>query len=103
MDIERLLRKAHAMAATTIINLPLQQRKLKEPQAQTRKPSNQRSRQGHLVSAPTVGMSHQQPASAATELYDFILNRLRCHYAAKGLPLPHSNPVAPLRPASLSD
>src|SRR3546814_2595832 len=91
------------MAATTIINLPLQQRKVKEPQAQTGKPSNQRSRQGHLVSGPTVGMSEQQAASAATELYDFILDRLRGYYADKGVPVQHFNAVAELRPASLYD
>src|SRR3546814_15424772 len=89
------------MAATTIIKRPVQQRKLKEPQAQTGKPSNQRSRQGHLVSGPTVGMSEQQAASAATELYDFLLDRLRGYYADKGVPVQHFNAVAELRPASL--
>src|SRR3546814_18565301 len=89
------------MAATTIINLPLQQRKLKEPQAQTGKPSNQRSRQGHLVSGPTVGMSEQQAASAAPELYDFILDRLRGYYADKAVPVQHFNPLADLPRASL--
>src|SRR3546814_15850645 len=91
------------MAATTIIKRPVQQRKLKEPQAQTGKPSNQRSRQGHLVSGPTVGMLEQQAASAATELYDFILDRLRGYYADKGVPVQHYNALAELRPASLYD
>src|SRR3546814_11010191 len=48
-------------------------------------------------------MSEQQAASAATELYDFILDRLRGYYADKGVPVQHFNAVAELRPASLSD
>src|SRR3546814_14362376 len=78
------------------------QRKLKEPQAQTGKPSNQRSRQGHLVSGPTVGMSEQKAASAATELYDFILDRPRGYYADKRLPVQPFNAFATPRPASPS-
>src|SRR3546814_19472171 len=48
-------------------------------------------------------MSEQQAASAATELYDFILDRLRGYYADKGVPVQHFNAVAELRPASLYD
>src|SRR3546814_11769016 len=92
-----MLRNAQAMAATTIINLPVQQRELKEPHAQTGKPSNHRSRQVHLVSGPTFGMSEQQAASAATELYDVILDHLRGYYADKGVPVQHFNADAELR------
>lgn len=37
------------------------------------------------------------------ELYDFILDRLRSYYADKGVPAPHFNAVAELKPASLYD
>jgi len=39
----------------------------------------------------------------STELYDFILDRLRGYYADKGVPAAHFNAVAELKPASLSD
>jgi glycyl-tRNA synthetase beta chain len=38
-----------------------------------------------------------------TELYDFILDRLRGYYADQGVPVQHFNAVAALRPASLHD
>ena len=39
----------------------------------------------------------------ATELYDFILDRLRGYYADRGVPAAHFNAVAELKPASLHD
>ncbi|UQY87606.1 glycine--tRNA ligase subunit beta [Stenotrophomonas rhizophila] len=38
-----------------------------------------------------------------TELYDFIIDRLRGYYADKGVPATHFNAVAELKPASLYD
>ncbi|KAF1720252.1 glycine--tRNA ligase subunit beta [Pseudoxanthomonas wuyuanensis] len=38
-----------------------------------------------------------------TDLYDFILDRLRGYYADKDVPIQHFNAVAELRPASLYD
>ncbi|GGJ95972.1 glycine--tRNA ligase subunit beta [Luteimonas terricola] len=44
------------------------------------------------------------PAAAlATDLYDFILDRLRGYYADRGVPAQHFSAVAALRPASLAD
>ena len=39
----------------------------------------------------------------ATELYDFILDRLRGYYADRGVPAAHFNAVVELKPASLHD
>jgi glycyl-tRNA synthetase beta chain len=39
----------------------------------------------------------------ASELYDFILDRLRGYYADKGVPTSHFNAVAELKPKSLYD
>ncbi|NWF31452.1 glycine--tRNA ligase subunit beta [Stenotrophomonas sp. SAM-B] len=39
----------------------------------------------------------------ATELYDFVIDRLRGYYADKGVPATHFNAVAELKPASLYD
>jgi glycyl-tRNA synthetase beta chain len=44
-----------------------------------------------------------QSTPLVTELYDFILDRLRGYYADKGVPVQHFNAVAELRPASLYD
>ncbi|MGH8061707.1 MAG: glycine--tRNA ligase subunit beta [Pseudoxanthomonas sp.] len=44
-----------------------------------------------------------QSAPLATEIYDFILDRLRGYYADKGVPTQHFNAVAELRPHSLYD
>jgi glycyl-tRNA synthetase beta chain len=38
-----------------------------------------------------------------SDLYDFVLDRLRGYYADKGVPTQHFNAVAELRPASLYD
>ncbi len=38
-----------------------------------------------------------------TELYDFVIDRLRGYYADKGVPATHFNAVAELKPASLYD
>jgi glycyl-tRNA synthetase beta chain len=42
-------------------------------------------------------------AARSSELYDFILDRLRGYYADKGVPAQHFNAVAEKRPASLYD
>ena len=39
----------------------------------------------------------------ASELYDFILDRLRGYYADQGVPVQHFNAVAAMKPASLTD
>lgn len=44
-----------------------------------------------------------QSTPLVTELYDFILDRLRGYYADKGVPTQHFNAVAELRPHSLYD
>jgi glycyl-tRNA synthetase beta chain len=41
--------------------------------------------------------------TTASDLYDFILDRLRGYYADKGVPTQHLNAVIELRPASLYD
>jgi len=41
--------------------------------------------------------------TVATDLYDFILDRLRGYYADRGVPAAHFNAVAELKPASLHD
>ena len=55
-------------------------------------------------------LTHANQALAArgvqaytSELYDFILDRLRGYYADKGVPAAHFNAVAELKPASLYD
>ncbi len=53
-------------------------------------------------SAP-VAMLANDPSALATEIYDFIFDRLRSYYADKGVPTQHFNAVAELRPASLYD
>ncbi|MQP75043.1 glycine--tRNA ligase subunit beta [Stenotrophomonas sp. MYb238] len=54
-----------------------------------------------------VPASHANARSLAatqhTELYDFIIDRLRGYYADKGVPATHFNAVAELTPASLYD
>jgi glycyl-tRNA synthetase beta chain len=42
-------------------------------------------------------------ADQTSDLYDFILDRLRGYYADKGVPAAHFNAVAELKPASLYD
>ncbi len=54
-----------------------------------------------------VPASHANARSLAatqhTELYDFILDRLKGYYADRGVPATHFNAVAELKPASLYD
>ncbi|MCW4455845.1 glycine--tRNA ligase subunit beta [Flavobacterium sp. MXW15] len=50
-----------------------------------------------------VGMGVVNPDPRPTDLYDFILDRLRGYYTDKGVPATHFNAVAELKPASLYD
>jgi glycyl-tRNA synthetase beta chain len=54
---------------------------------------------GELPGAKPGTRSSADPS----ELYDFILDRLRGYYADKGVPAAHFNAVAELKPASLAD
>lgn len=45
----------------------------------------------------------QNEVELSSEIYDFILDRLKGYYADKGVPASHFNAVAELRPASLYD
>lgn len=45
----------------------------------------------------------QNEVELASEIYDFILDRLKSYYADKGVPAAHFNAVAELKPASLYD
>lgn len=67
---------------------------------------------GDMESAKAAGVDAQKVnftvptisrSEGATEIYDFILDRLRGYYADKGVPAAHFNAVAELRPASLYD
>ncbi len=56
------------------------------------------------VDAPTTHSNIRSVNLAElTEIYDFILDRLRGYYADKGVPAAHFNAVAELKPASLYD
>lgn len=57
------------------------------------------------VSAPIATKADWTPVAEtiATDIYDFILDRLRGYYADKGAPASHFNAVAELRPHSLYD
>jgi len=50
-----------------------------------------------------LGLKVHVPGADLSELYDFILDRLRGYYADKGVPAAHFNAVAELKPASLYD
>ncbi len=47
--------------------------------------------------------SYSVSANEISDIYDFILDRLRGYYADKGVPTSHFNAVAELKPASLYD
>jgi glycyl-tRNA synthetase beta chain len=62
--------------------------------------------QGEQVTAVSMSFPPGDKVEAnqlASELYDFILDRLRGYYADKGVPAAHFNAVAELKPASLYD
>lgn len=50
-----------------------------------------------------VQFGRKSSLGSPTDLYDFILDRLRGYYADKGVPMQHFNAVAEKRPASLYD
>jgi glycyl-tRNA synthetase beta chain len=52
---------------------------------------------------PFQGVNQPFNDEVVSELYDFILDRLRGYYADKGVPTQHFNAVAELRPHSLYD
>ncbi len=56
-----------------------------------------------LLANANEALTARNVQADATELYDFILDRLRGYYADKGVPAAHFNAVAELKPASLHD
>jgi glycyl-tRNA synthetase beta chain len=58
---------------------------------------------GDTILTPDRTFSCPEPSALVSEIYDFILDRLRGYYADKGVPTQHFNAVAELRPASLYD
>ena len=56
-----------------------------------------------LLANANEALTARNVQADATELYDFILDRLRGYYADKGVPAAHFNAVAELKPASLYD
>lgn len=58
-----------------------------------------------IASLPAAVQPHAErnTETMAPDLHDFILDRLRGYYADKGVPAPHFNAVAELKPASLYD
>ncbi|HVK50249.1 MAG TPA: glycine--tRNA ligase subunit beta [Pseudoxanthomonas sp.] len=56
-----------------------------------------------LLVRANAGLAERNVQADATELFDFILDRLRGYYADKGVPAAHFNAVAELKPVSLYD
>jgi len=50
-----------------------------------------------------LGLKVHIPGAGLSDLYDFIIDRLRGYYADRGVPGAHFNAVAELKPASLYD
>jgi len=95
LNVLELIRAAVAMASTDAL------------MAASRKQSNDAAEaeaKGVLVAPVQVGVRHMPNDDiVATELYDFILDRLRGYYTDKSAPAAHFNAVAELKPASLYD
>ncbi|HEY5972226.1 MAG TPA: glycine--tRNA ligase subunit beta [Pseudoxanthomonas sp.] len=62
-----------------------------------------KSEEGDTILTPNRIFNYPDPSPLASEIYDFILDRLRGYYADKGVPTQHFNAVAELRPHSLYD
>ncbi|MBN8716212.1 glycine--tRNA ligase subunit beta [Thermomonas sp.] len=56
-----------------------------------------------LLAQANAALTAKGVQADVSELYDFILDRLRGYYADKGVPAAHFNAVAELKPASLYD
>ncbi len=56
-----------------------------------------------LLASANAALASKHVQADAGELYDFVLDRLRGYYADKGVPAPHFNAVAELKPGSLYD
>ena len=56
-----------------------------------------------LLAKANEALAARNVQADPSELYDFILDRLRGYYADKGVPASHFNAVAELKPASLYD
>lgn len=56
-----------------------------------------------LLAKANEALAARNVQADASELYDFILDRLRGYYADKGVPTSHFNAVAELKPKSLYD
>ncbi|GGD51081.1 glycine--tRNA ligase subunit beta [Pseudoxanthomonas indica] len=56
-----------------------------------------------LLARANAGFAERNVQADASELFDFILDRLRGYYTDKGVPATHFNAVAELKPASLYD
>ena len=58
---------------------------------------------GALLAAANVGLAAKGMQADASELYDFIIDRLKGYYADRGVPTSQFNAVAERKPASLYD
>lgn len=58
---------------------------------------------GALLAAANVGLAAKGVQADASELYDFIIDRLKGYYADRGVPTSQFNAVAERKPASLYD
>ncbi|MBS0201090.1 MAG: glycine--tRNA ligase subunit beta [Proteobacteria bacterium] len=57
----------------------------------------------HLLVSANAGLASKNVQADASDLYDFILDRLKGYYGDKGVPATHFNAVAGKRPHSLYD
>jgi glycyl-tRNA synthetase beta chain len=58
---------------------------------------------GALLDDANAGLPRELTWAPSTELYDFVLDRLRAYYAEQGVPGTQFDAVADVRPASLVD
>ncbi len=58
---------------------------------------------GALLAAANAGLADKGVQADASELYDFIIDRLKGYYADRGVPTSQFNAVAERKPASLYD
>jgi Glycyl-tRNA synthetase, beta subunit len=58
---------------------------------------------GALLAAANAGLAAKGVQADASELYDFIIDRLKGYYADRGVPTSQFNAVAERKPASLYD
>ena len=95
LDIAALARNATAQTSFAMIHAQAEQQQ-KNAEVAERKGVK-------LAENQSGGMFLPNDDVLASEIYDFILDRLRGYYADKGVPAAHFNAVAELKPASLYD